>query len=107
MCLSLNLVGIPRSSSYSSSFNYFTLGVPALGLLVTYLIGFLSLSPIFPSLGIYYRFCHYIIRLLNSCVYISSYLSLVPTLVSLGVFYSLVLGPILAYLDASIILILS
>ena len=105
--LSLNLVRIPKSSSYSSLFNYFTLGVPTLGLLVTYLIGFLSLSSIFLSLGIYYRFCYYIIQLLNLYIYISSYLSLAPTLVYLGVPYSLVLGSNLAYLGTSIILILS
>jgi hypothetical protein len=32
--LSLNLVEIPRSSSYSSSSTYLALGVPTLGLLV-------------------------------------------------------------------------
>ena len=107
MYLSLNLVRIPRFSSYSSLFNYFTLGMPTLGLLVTYLIGFLSLSPIFLSLGIYYRFCYCIIQLPNLYIRVSSCLSFTPTLVYLGVSYSLVLDPNLAYLGASVILILS
>ena len=107
MCLSLNLVRIPRSSSYSSLFNYFTLGVPALGLLVTRLIGFLSLSPIFLSLRIYYRFYHCIIQLPNSYIRVSSCLSFTPTLVRLGVSSTSFLGPNLAYLGASIIFILS
>ena len=94
MCLSSNLVGIPRSSSYSSAFNYLALGVPTLGLLVTYFIGFLSLSPIFLSLGIYYRFCYYIIRLLNYCIYLSFYLSFAPALYYLGVSYSLTFIPL-------------
>ena len=80
--------------------------MPTLGLLVTYLIGFLSLSPIFLSLGIYRRFCYYIIRLPNLYIRVSSYLSFTPTLVYLGVSYFLVLGPNLAYLGTSIILIL-
>ena len=89
--------------------------MPALGLLVTRLIGFLSLSPIFLSLGIYYRFCYYIIRLPNYYLYFSSYLSFAPTLYYLGVSSSLtfislgilVLGPNLVYLSPSIILISS
>jgi len=43
MCRSLNLVKIPRSSSYSSLVSYLALSVPALGLLVTFYIGTLSL----------------------------------------------------------------
>ena len=107
MCLSLNLIRIPRSSSYSSLYNYLALGIPTRGLLVTYLIGFLSLSPIFLSLGIYYRFCYYVIRLPNYCIYFFSYLSFAPTLYYLGVSSTFVLGPNLAYLGTSIILILS
>ena len=107
MYLSLNLVRIPRSSSYSSSFNYLALGIPTLGLLVTRLIGFLSLSPVFLSSRIYYRFCYYIIWLLDYYIYISSYLSFTPALYPLGVSSTTVLGPNLAYLGASVILILS
>ena len=81
--------------------------MPALGLLVTRLIGFLSLSPIFLSSGIYYRFYYYIIRLLNLYIYVSSCLSFAPTLVYLGVSSTSFLGPNLAYLGTSIILILS
>ena len=107
MCLSLNLVRIPRSSSYSSLFNYLALGIPTLGLLVTRLIGFLSLSPIFPSLGICYRFYYYVIQLPNYYIYLSSYLSLAPTLYYFSVSNTSFLGPNLAYLGTSIILILS
>ena len=85
MCLSLNLVRIPRSSSYSSLYSYLALGVPTLGLLVTLLIRVRSLSPNFLSLGIYYRFYHYLIWLPNLYILISLYLSFTPTLVHLGV----------------------
>ena len=77
--------------------------MPTLGLLVTYLIGVLSLSPSFLYLGIYYRFYYSLIRLPNSylriflfIVFISSYLSFTPTLVYLGASI-LVLGPNLVY----------
>ena len=66
--------------------------MPTLGLLVTYFIGFLSLSPSFLYLGICYRSYYSLIRLLNSCFYNSSFLSFTPALV---------------YLDITIILILS
>ena len=107
MCLSLNLVRIPRFSSYSSLFNYLALGIPTLGLLVTYLIGFLSLSPIFLSLGIYCRFYYYIIYFPNYYIYLSSYLSFAPTLYYLDISSASVLGPNLTYFSTSIILILS
>ena len=81
--------------------------MPTLDLLVTYLIGFLSLSPIFLSLGIYYRFYYCVIRLPNSYIRIFSYLSFTPTLVCLGVSGTSVLGPNLTYFSASIILISS
>ena len=107
MCLSLNLVRIPRSSSYSSLFSHLALGVPTLGLLVTYLIGFYSLSPNFLSSRIYYRFYYYIIWLPNLYTYISSYLSFTPALVYLGIAYFLALGLNLVHFSTSIILILS
>ena len=107
MYLSLNLVRIPRSSSYSSLFSYFTLSIPTLGLLVTYLIGFLSLSPTFLSSRIYLRFYYYIIYPLNYYIYLSSYLSFTPTLYYLGVSSTFVLGPNLTYFSTSVILILS
>ena len=71
--------------------------MPTLGLLVTRLIGFLSLSPIFLSLGIYCRFYYYIIRLLNLYIRVSSYLSFTPALVYLGISSFFSLGPNLAY----------
>jgi hypothetical protein len=71
--LSLNLVRIPRSPSYSSLFNYFTLGVPTLGLLVilyNFLIlrlNTLSTFPLFipyPSLTKYFSYSYLILRIL-------------------------------------------
>ena len=39
----MNLVRIPKSSSYSSLFNYLALNIPTLGLFITFYIGALSL----------------------------------------------------------------
>jgi len=43
MCRFLNLVGIPRFSSYSSLVSHLALSIPILGLLVILYIGTLSL----------------------------------------------------------------
>jgi len=61
-----------RFSFYSSLFNYFTLGVPILGLLVTLYMGALSL--IYPSIAnLLSSFCSYYIIILILTLSIVSY----------------------------------
>ena len=71
--------------------------MPTLGLLVTRLIGFLSLSPSLLYLGIYRSSYYSLIRLLNSYSLVSFYLSFAPTFIYLGVSNFLGLGPNLAH----------
>ena len=60
VCYSVNLVRIPRSSSYSSLSNYLTLSVPTLSLFITFYIG--TLSFIRPSIAnLQSSFCSYYI----------------------------------------------
>jgi len=90
VCLSLNLVGIPKSSSYSSLFNHFTLDIPALGLLVTLYIGTLSLiRPTIDLLSSFYS-CYAMIFTLNLSI-VSYFLRLTAKSLKLSYFLILVL----------------
>ena len=64
--------------------------MPTLGLLVTHLIGFLSLSPSFLYLGIYLSSYYSLIQLPNSYLYTFLYITLV--LVYLGIRVVLILS---------------
>ena len=91
MCPSLNLVGIPKSSSYSSLFNHFTLGIPTLGLLVILYIGALSLiRPVTLDLWSSFCSCYIIILTLNLSI-VSYFLRLIARSLKLSYFLILVL----------------
>jgi len=69
MCRSLNLVGIPRSSSCSSLVSHLALSVPVLGLLVIFRIGALSLiRPNMLDLLSSFYSCYIAILALNSTI---------------------------------------
>jgi len=69
MYRSLNLVRIPKSSSYSSSVSHLALNMPILGLLIVLYIGTLSLTrpPILNLLSSFYS-CYKVILTLNSSI---------------------------------------
>ena len=89
MCRSLNLVGIPKSSSYSSLVSHLALSIPTLGLLVTFYIGALSLirPNILDLLSSFYS-CYTAILALNSAI-VSFFLYLISR--SLKSLYFLIL----------------
>jgi len=67
MCRSLNLVGIPKSSSFSSLISYLALSMPALGLLVILYTNTLSfIRPNMLDLLSSFYSCYTIILYLNS-----------------------------------------
>jgi len=91
MCRSLNLVRIPRSSSYSSLVSHLALGVPALGLLVTFYTGALSLiCPNMLDLLSSFCSCYKVILALNSFI-VSFLLRLISRSLKLLYFLILVL----------------
>jgi len=69
MCRSLNLVRIPKSSSYSSLVSHLALSIPILGLLVILYTGTLSLirPSVLDLLSSFYS-CYVVILALNSAI---------------------------------------
>jgi len=91
VCYSLNLVGIPKSSSCSSSVSHLALSIPALGLLVILYTS--ALSFIYPNildlLSSFYSY-YKVILALNSSI-VSFFLRLISRSLKLSYFLILVL----------------
>jgi len=92
MCRSLNLVKIPKSSSYSSLVSHLALSVPILGLLVTFYINTLSLirPNMLDLLSSFYSYYTAILTL-NSAI-VSLFLRLISKSLKFSCFLILVLN---------------